>query len=167
MTGVVTTRWVLGLIGWPAVVSVAGYVLLRMFGLVVPWWQLWVLSVAATVALRLVRAVPVEEPTEEEPVRSTTPGYLVDRPFAEVNRWEDRMSWGQADADRFNRTVRRRLVELIAQRVWLRHGVWLPAEPDRARALIGDELDHLVRTPVRVPLNHGQLEHIVQRIEEI
>jgi hypothetical protein len=151
----------------PVVLSGALYAVLRLLGRTVAYWQLWLLALAVVLATYLVRAARgiTEDDLAEAPAADRV--YIKDRPFAEVNRWEERLTWGEADAERFQRTVQRRIAELIAERLRLRHGVVLAHEPARAKDIIGAELFQLATVAVTAPLTQSDMDDVVRRIEEI
>jgi|SRR5689334_20222927 len=57
-----------------------------------------------------------------------------------INRWEDRLSWGERDGPRFASIVLPRLADLIDERLRQRHGFTAKADPERARAVLGEDL---------------------------
>jgi hypothetical protein len=57
-----------------------------------------------------------------------------------INRWEDRLSWGERDGSRFASIVLPRLADLIDERLRQRHGFTAKADPERARAVLGEDL---------------------------
>lgn len=74
-------------------------------------------------------------------------------PLAEgVARWERKLAWSKGEPKRFAKSVHPALAELVDERLRLRHGVTRAADPDRARALLGDLLwTFLARPPKRTP----------------
>ncbi|HEY2043908.1 MAG TPA: hypothetical protein VGH11_14610 [Jatrophihabitans sp.] len=60
--------------------------------------------------------------------------------FRELRTLERRLGAGAADLSRFDRNVRPALLELMADRLRHKHGIDLRRDPDKARALLGDEL---------------------------
>lgn len=151
----------------PVVIAFGAVGLLHLLGRGTEFWQLWLLVLAILAVIYLVRSLRgTARVSAPEPARSRSP-YIQDRPFAEVNRWEERLSWGSVDVDRFQRTVQRRLVEVIAERLRLRHGVELASEPHRARAILDEYTYSLVAHPVATPIDKSEMDNIVRRIEEI
>ncbi|MBO0870913.1 MAG: hypothetical protein J2P15_20355 [Micromonosporaceae bacterium] len=86
-----------------------------------------------------------------------------------VTRWDTRLSWlrMQRDPNQFSRTVQPRLVELIDERLRLRHGVSRAADPDRARALLGDPLWTIVSGPASRPPTPREFAALVKQMEEV
>ncbi|MGH8879297.1 MAG: hypothetical protein ACRD0P_18460, partial [Stackebrandtia sp.] len=112
----------------PPAAAYSVYWMFRFTGTEVRFWQLWLLFFAIGAALMLISFVDSGRRTPIE-----TGHGLRERPkspFAEANRWEDRMSWCDGDTERFNSIMRGRVVELIGERLRLRHGVDLSADPD-------------------------------------
>lgn len=69
-----------------------------------------------------------------------------------VRRWERRLAWSKGEPQRFAKGVHPALVELVDERLRLRHGVNRSTDPDRARALVGDRLwTFLAAPPKRTP----------------
>jgi hypothetical protein len=69
-----------------------------------------------------------------------------------VRRWDRRLDWGSGGSERFASTVAVRIGELADERLRLRHGITRATDPDRARALLGEELWTLLHEPPdRVP----------------
>jgi hypothetical protein len=57
-----------------------------------------------------------------------------------INRWDDRLSWGERDAQRFATIVLPRLADLIDERLRQRHGFTAKADLARARAILGEDV---------------------------
>ena len=82
-------------------------------------------------------------------------------------RWETRLSWTQHDPERFARTVRPVLADLVDERLRQRHSVTCGSDPARARELLGDPLWIFLTTPViRTPAPH-QLAAFVEQVEKL
>ncbi|MGH8793917.1 MAG: hypothetical protein ACRDXX_14890 [Stackebrandtia sp.] len=167
LLGVPVTGKLLWRLAWmPLVVAGAVWLAFRLADRYLDFWQLWLLALTALVAVAIVRAQRVPAETTTVPAVATTQ-YIADKPFATVMRWEERMSWGSEDAERFHHTVQRRIAELVAERLRLRRGVLLDADPAAARAALGEQLYRLATEPVSRPLNPNEIENVVRRIEEI
>ena len=67
-----------------------------------------------------------------------------------TSRWDNRLSWVKTHHDKgqFARTVQPRLVEIVDERLRVRHGVVRAADPAAARAVLGEQLWTFVTTPV-------------------
>lgn len=151
----------------PPIAAAAVYGVVRLIGYAMAYWQLWVLAQAVLIAFYLVTAVRDSGiDAAEEPARAA-PALIKDRPFAEVNRWEERLTWGQADAERFRHTVQRRTSGIIIERLRLRHGVVLSADPRRAREILGEGLYRFATEPVQTSLSTQEMDYVVHCIEEI
>ena len=64
-----------------------------------------------------------------------------------INRWDDRLSWGERDGARFASIVLPRLADLIDERLRQRHGFTAKADPARARALLGEDAWRFMTQP--------------------
>jgi hypothetical protein len=64
-----------------------------------------------------------------------------------INRWDDRLSWGERDGARFAAIVLPRLADLIDERLRQRHGFTAKADPEQARALLGDDVWKFMTEP--------------------
>lgn len=71
------------------------------------------------------------------------------------------------DPQAFGHRVRPLLLELTSERLRRRHGIGLAAEPERARAILGEPHWALITdTTARTP-SYGELEQAVRTIEEL
>jgi hypothetical protein len=64
-----------------------------------------------------------------------------------INRWDDRLSWGERDGARFAAIVLPRLADLIDERLRQRHGFTAKSDPERARAILGEDVWRLMTQP--------------------
>jgi hypothetical protein len=91
----------------------------------------------------------------------------VDGVFLVVNRWETRLEWGGRDAGRFDHLVRRRIADLVDERLRLRHGLTRGADPARARRLVGEQLWAFLHAPAVRPPTPAEMAALVARVEAI
>lgn len=150
----------------PVALALGVYGVFRLIGVAVAIWQLWLLFfavVAAFVVTASLRGGDDRLPRS----RVVKPQVADRRPFAAAVRWEDRLGWSDTDAERFDNTVRKRIVPVVAERLWLAHRVDFHADPDRARALLPEQLFGLVTRPVTAPLTESEMDVIVSQIEAI
>jgi hypothetical protein len=121
-------------------------------------------------ALRWVDPQPVP-PGLRLPVRADedNEGRPADGLQLAVTRWDTRLSWVrlQNDPHQFARTVQPRLIQLIDERLRLRHGIVRSADPARARAILGDPLWTFMTTPVRAQVTPADLAALIRQMEEI
>lgn len=160
-------RHVAWLVLAPSALAGAGYGLGRLFGVAIAGWQLWLLGFAVVASFQVMfalSAVPAGLPSR---LRVAAPPSPDTQPFAQAVRWEDRLAWSETDGDRFAITVRDRLVPIVADRLWLSHRVDWHTEPERARALLPQELHRLLTEPDPTPPNLSEMDDIVRQIEEI
>jgi hypothetical protein len=150
------------------------YVVMRVFGFISPYAMLVSAILAVLLLRRALVAVPVSEPPPA--MYSAAWGVLDDdgTPFAPIDglvravqRWESRFGWTERDHVRYASAVRPRLVELVDERLRQRHGVTVRSDPQRARALVGEQLwaflfGRVERTPSprEVAVMVGEMEKI-------
>ena len=157
-------------------VAIAALVLLalRAANVAVPYLLAFTVVLALLVMRKQLRAVAAPPPPRAAMVRPSSSladesayqwGSL-DGLRAAVGRWESRLVRGYDSVDRFAR-LRQQLVELIDERLRLRHGVSLAADPTRARALLGETLWTFLECPVRKPLTPRELAVVLSRMEEL
>jgi hypothetical protein len=127
---------------WPAVGAVAAAVFFwsvaMISGVDFSLWQLILLALAGLLAVSVVDGMRAD--TERAPeliVRTVNePSW---RPFADVNRWEDRFIFAEAKPGRFaSSNAKQQLVELASERLRLRRGLSLERHPEECRALLGE-----------------------------
>jgi hypothetical protein len=154
--------------------GVAGYVVLRVFGFVVPFPVLVCTVLAVLMLRRVMAAVPVGDPpaglhspawgvVDESP--GTSPP--LDGVVRAVQRWEARFAWTERDHARWATAVRARLVDLVDERLRHRHGLTLRGDPARAREVIGDELWTFLHAPVRRGPSPQDMATIIAEMEKI
>jgi hypothetical protein len=84
-----------------------------------------------------------------------------------IGRWDERLVWAERDGSRFGHLVVPRLADIVDERLRQRHGISRTNEPERARALLGEDLWTLLRDPpARVP-DPRALASIVAKVEEL
>jgi hypothetical protein len=86
-----------------------------------------------------------------------------------TSRWESRLSWVrlQSDKGQFARTVQPRIVEMVDERLRLRHGVLRSADPARARAILGEQLWAFVSAPISKNPSPRDLAGLITLMERI
>jgi hypothetical protein len=167
-----TYRWLIR----PLVVSLLGAVmgglLLRLAGVAVPYPLIFMVLLAALLLRRaLAWIAPMAVPRDllRPPAGPADAETERDGLRLAAGRWETRLSWVrlQNDPGQFSRTIQPRLVQLIDERLRLRHGVVRATDPARARALLGDPLWTFVTTPVRSPMAPRDLAALISRMEAL
>lgn len=151
--------------GLGLVASAAVYTVLATGRLHIPYWQLWL--VATGLVLLQWTLGPVGEaapPATPGPAGGAEP---VDRPYAQVDRWERRLSVTSEDPEWFTRVVRDRVAGLVAERLRQRHGVAMTTDPGRARVILGEELYEFLTGPVTRTPDPAGMARLITRIEEI
>ncbi|HEX6497995.1 MAG TPA: hypothetical protein VF054_03075 [Micromonosporaceae bacterium] len=163
-------RWVVTTLLFSALAAALLDVVLRASGYAVPFALAFMVFLALAVLRRAVVAVA--------PPKLVDPGSAVDDEVSyrvapsdglhtATLRWNNRLEWTRDEADRFNQTVRPVLVEIVDERLRLRHGVSRDADPARARQLLGDPLWGLLAGPVAKMPTPRQLADLVSRMEEL
>jgi hypothetical protein len=152
--------------------AAAIYVVIRVFGFVVPYPVLAGTALACLLLRRALQAVPVGEP----PVAMYSPVWGVDDGvrFAPadglvraVQRWEARFGWTDRDHVRYSAAVRPRLQELVDERLRQRHGITVRTDPTSARALLGDKLWTFLYGAVERSPTPRELAVIVAEMEKL
>jgi hypothetical protein len=166
-------RWLIRPVVISLIGALAGGYLLRLLGAAVPYLLIFTMLLAAQLlyrALRWVDPQPVP-PGLRLPVRADedNEGRPADGLQLAVTRWDTRLSWVrlQNDPHQFARTVQPRLIQLIDERLRLRHGIVRSADPARARAILGDPLWTFMTTPVRAQVTPADLAALIRQMEEI
>ena len=156
------------LVAWfPLLLAAVVYLVQMLVGAQTSWWQLWLVALFVTIAGVLVRGLRVEDIDESLPTHAVSANGLIDKPFADVTRWENRLSWGQNDIGRFNSAVRPRVRDLANERLRLRHGIDCRSHPGRARQLLGREVFEFLTRPAKSVPNPRQWSVVIHTIEEI
>ncbi|WP_326551483.1 hypothetical protein [Micromonospora sp. NBC_01813] len=127
---------------------------LRIFGLAVPIEAVFAGCLALVVLRRTVRSVaPVSPPKLRRVGTDPEDGSYVfgtqDGLREAVRQWEGRLKSAQHDAGRFTEFMLPVLGELVDERLRQRHGLTRASDPQRARAICGDELWNFLNTPAR------------------
>lgn len=152
--------------------AVVVYLVLQYAGYAVPY-PLLACGIFALSALRraLATVAAPSLPALTAPPRpegpAPLPADLADGLYLATSRWETRLSWSERDGPRFVATVQPRLVDLVDERLRIRHGVLRASDPVRARALLGEALWSLLHEPAgRSPTPH-ELAAVVERMEAL
>jgi hypothetical protein len=84
-----------------------------------------------------------------------------------VTRWEQRLTWHADTPGMFAAHLQPALRDLVDERLRLRYGTTVGADPDRARALLGEPLWALLTGDYRRGPGRRELTEAVSRIEEL
>lgn len=166
-------RWLIP----PVIISVIGALVgglfLRALGVAVPYPLIFMMVLAVQLLYRWLRWV------DPQPIpRGLRLPVFVDEndvpPPADglqlaVTRWDTRLSWVrlQNDPNQFARTIQPRLIQLVDERLRLRHGIVRSVDPARARAMLGDPLWTFMTTPVRAQVTPADLAVLIRQMEEL
>lgn len=167
--------WAVRTVAYAAALAALGVLLLRFFGVGVPYVLAFTVVLALLVQRRLVRQVAAPPPPRAARIRLGSAhedevSYqwgTVDGLRSAVVRWESRLEWSHDSADRFDRAARQRLAELADERLRQRHGITRGGDPARARALLGEPLWTFLHQPVGKPPAPRELAAMVARMEEL
>ncbi|MEQ7126693.1 hypothetical protein ABN034_19440 [Actinopolymorpha sp. B11F2] len=144
-----------------------------VFGWEVPY-LLYFVVILAVVAGRQIAAAVATPPVLESPIREDTEvrAYgVLDRPFAEVRRWEDRLELIHGDPAYFRRTVLPEITAVVDERLRTAHGISRARDPERAQELLGPRLWEFLETGsvgqrARAP-SPAELTLIVKEMEDL
>jgi hypothetical protein len=169
-----TRRWWLADLVISAVVAGGAYVVIRVTGFETPLPVLFAIVLTVMLLRRAIRAVPATPPPPA--TRSELWGVADDgadrSPPADgvvraVQRWESRFGWTERDPSRYKSAVQPRLYELVDERLRQRHGITMRSDPDRARALIGEQLWTFLHARVARTPNAREMAAVVDEMEKI
>jgi hypothetical protein len=169
------SRWLLKAVLLAAGGGLIGYGVLRLSGVAVPYPLIVAVLLALQLLVRAVRdlhVAPVPNTLRRhQPVTDQTAdagGWEEqDGLRLAVTGWATRLAWlhSRSDPRQFIRSVQPRLVQIIEERLRLRHGVTLERDPDRCRELLGEPLWTLVTQPVPRNPSPRELNALVKQME--
>jgi hypothetical protein len=157
-----------------AVIALLIWGFARLVGIGLPYLAVLTGVLALFALRRVVREVTPAEQLGDAP-RSSLADYMestlqwptVDGLYSATASWDNRLTWTQRDASRFDTQVRPMLGELADERLRQRHGLTRATDPTRARALLGDPLWTFLATPVTRSPTPKHLAAVVSRLEEL
>lgn len=166
-------RWLVRPVVISLIGALAGGFILRLLALAVPYTLLFMILLAFQLlhrSLRWVDAKPIPHGLRGPMLSAEDAGSPpADGMQLAVARWDTRLSWVrmQHDPHQFARNVQPRLIQLVDERLRLRHGVTRSADPARARAVLGDPLWTFMTTPVRTDVRPADLATLIRQMEEL
>ena len=166
-------RWLVRPLVISVVGAVVGWVLLGASGIAAPPALLFMILLVVQLLRRVTRwidARPIPRGLREPVLDGgDDPMSPQDGMQLAVQRWDTRLSWVrvQHDPHQFARTVQPRLVQLVDERLRLRHGIIRSADPARARAVLGDPLWTFMTSPVQTNVTPADLARLIRQMEEI
>jgi len=171
-----TWWWLLKTALLAAVVAAPVWGILRMVGLDVPYPLLLMIGLVGRTLRSLLRwiaprALPptLTRPSVELISEDQAAGTAQDGLYLATARWDTRLSWTKVHGDKtqFARTVQPKIVEIVDERLWLRHGISRAGDPARARALLGEQLWGFVTEPVPRNLTPREVAGLIALMEAV
>ena len=149
--------WLAKAVLWSTVLALPFWVFFHLAAFDVPYELIAMVLFVGRVLRALLRWIdprplpgtlirPSAELVSEDQVEAASRDGLV----TATSRWDNRLSWVKTHHDKgqFARTVQPRLVEIVDERLRVRHGVVRAADPAAARTVLGEQLWTFVTTPV-------------------
>jgi hypothetical protein len=131
------------------------------------------LIVATTICVVVLRGIivalavqPVPKTMRDAPPANPIPA-VADGVRDQANRWASRLEWTKGDLKRFGHVVHPAMIDLVDERLRLHHGVTRAGQPDRAYALMGNDLWKFVHEPVSRSLNPKEMAALVAQMEAL
>jgi hypothetical protein len=144
---------------------------LRSRGVAVPYVLLLTICLAVVAMIEIIRRLSppqVPDALRDTQVVTPKPGMPdADGTYRAVRRWVQRLDWSRDDMQRFVTRVRPAIVELVDERLWLRHAVSRATEPERAQALCGPDLWGFITVPVTRTISPNELATVVAAMEAL
>ena len=168
--------WLAKSVLFAAVVAAPIWGIFRLLGVEVPYPLLFMIALAARTLRSLLRWIAPQplprtlmRPSVELVSEDQAGGYLQDGLYLATARWDTRLSWAKLHGEKtqFARTVQPKLVEIIDERLWLRHGVSRESDPTRARPLLGEPLWKFVTEPVPKNMTPRDVAGLIALMEQI
>lgn len=163
--------WVLGQVAAAAGLGLAASVLvllsLALGGLGTGFWPLWSVLTGGLLAHWALGTLRDPFPGPVPELADDGMADFQQRPFTHADRWERRLSTTDQDPEWYTRVVRDRLTVLVGERLRQRQGIGLSRDPDRARAVLGDELHRFLTEPLTRTPDPAELGRLITRMEEI
>jgi hypothetical protein len=124
-------------------------------------------AVTLYVLVRDVGARPLPGTLTKGPAPSRWPASDDDGLLNAVRHWELRLDWTGRDGNRFASATQPGIVEIIDERLRVRHGVDRRTDPARARELLGPRLYAFVTEPVNRRMNGQELAVLASEMEDL
>jgi hypothetical protein len=175
--------WLLKAALLAAVVAVPVWGLFRLVSVAVPYpliFMVFLVGRTLRTLLQWIAPQPLPDtmirPSGELVSEDQAGGTTQDGLDLATGRWDTRLSWAGLhgtersrgrDASQFARTVQPKLVEIIDERLWLRHAVSRAVDPVRAQALLGEQLWGFVTQPVTKNPSPRDIAGLIALMEQI
>lgn len=150
--------------------SVIGKVALNGLGLPTPYLLVLAFCAAAAaigyIALATgVRPLPLS--LRHHPALPPRTGESEDGLRLAVRTWDNRLDYSRGDPAHLMHIVLPGFADIVDERLRLKYGIIRAAEPDRARAIIGDELWRFLAEPPARGITPQQIAAVVARMEDL
>jgi hypothetical protein len=169
-----TWWWLLKTVLLAAVVAAPVWGIFRMMGVDVPYPLLLMIGVVGRAFRTLLRFIAprplpltLTRPSMELISEDQAAGGAKDGLELATHRWDTRLAWVRGDKGHFARVVQPKLVEIIDERLWLRHSVSRRGDPARARTLLGEQLWGFVTQPVPKNLSPREVAGLIALMEAL
>jgi hypothetical protein len=153
-----------------AVVAWLFLMALRTVGYAAPFVLIFTALLAGITLIVLVREVGARPLPET--LRAGLPphawGYADDDGMqSAVRHWEMRLDWTGREGNRFASATQPALIEIIDERLRVRHGIDRRIDPGRARELLGPVLYKFVTEPVNRRMSGPELAALATLMEDL
>lgn len=163
--GEISVRVVLRILAISAVAAFAAYQLLLLVGYRVPYLLLLGVPTAGLLARRITaRTHGPPPPKERRPAAEDRPQ---DTAYQGARRWVSRLAGDAYDRDDFSQRTYPMIVTMVDERLRLRHGIERRRDPQRARAVMPEELWRFVTQPPRRRPRPAQLTLLARQIKNL
>lgn len=175
--------WLLKAALLAAVVAVPVWGLFRLVSVEVPYPLIFMVFLVGRTLRALLQWIAPQplphtmmRPSVELVSEDQAGGTAQDGLYLATARWDTRLSWARlhgtdrsrgSEASQFARTVQPKLVEIIDERLWLRHAVSRSVDPVRAQALLGEQLWGFVTQPVSKNPSPRDIAGLIALMEQI
>ncbi len=163
-------RRVLGTVAGCMIVAFVLLSFLHSLRFTAPYLLIVAALLTASVLYALVQRVgarPLPDTMKAGPATHALPHADEDGLEAAVRHWELRLDWTGRDGQRFAAATQPAIIEIIDDRLRVRHGVDRRADPKQARELLGPRLWTFVTEPARRRMTGRELSALAAEMEEL
>ena len=145
-------------------------VLLRSAGYAAPFFLVLAALLVVVTLNMLVREVgarPLPDTLKSGPAPTRWANSDDDGLAAAIRHWEMRLDWTGQEGRRFASATQPGIVEIIDERLRVRHGIDRDIDPARARELLGPGLHRFVTEPVKRRMSGPELAALASEMEDL